>query len=121
MFAATGKELLTLYPLPQDIRAVGEWLGAEPEQLRFRMKEVSMAVFAERAKAMSETYGQFPKDGERTDKILSKLQQGLPQYPVFVEEDDDVFSIMEGRHRIVAAWLFGAEAVPVYLVRRIES
>lgn len=77
---------------------------------------VPVQVFAKTAQEMLGTYGEFPKDAARTQKISKLLNQGSPTYPVFIADADPDNFIMEGRHRIVAFWKAQMPRIPVFYV-----
>jgi len=53
---------------------------------------------------------------QNVQKILNKLKSGNEPLPIYVEKDDPDNFVMEGRHRMVAFFLYGMDKVPVCYV-----
>ena len=113
--AKTSSEMIEEYPfLADDIEQVGEWFPSK--ELKFYMDEIEIEKIKKGILEMLSTYEEFPKDKERTDKIVKLLKYGQRRLPIFIEKDDPYNFVLEGRHRMVANYLLGYEKIPVVYV-----
>ena len=109
-------------PTREDLVSVAQWLHAEPYQIEVHIKHEPIDKFLGQIKEMHGTFGEFPKDERRTNKILRLLKQGATPMPMYVEQGDKDLFVMEGRHRMVAFWLAGAKTVPVaYVSKKLDE
>ena len=112
----------TIDPTREDLASVAQWLRAEPDQIEVHIKQEPIDKFLGQIKEMYGTFGEFPKDERRTNKILRLLKQGATPMPMYVEQDDPDLFVMEGRHRMVAFWLASAKTVPVaYVSKKLDE
>ena len=112
----------TIDPTREDLASVAQWLRAEPDQIEVHIKQEPIDKFLGQIKEMYGTFGEFPKDERRTNKILRLLKQGATPMPMYVEQGDPDLFVMEGRHRMVAFWLAGAKTVPVaYVSKKLDE
>ena len=112
----------TIDPTREDLASVAQWLRAEPDQIEVHIKQEPIDKFLGQIKEMHGTFGEFPKDERRTNKILRLLKQGATPMPMYVEQDDPDLFVMEGRHRMVAFWLASAKTVPVaYVSKKLDE
>ena len=109
-------------PTREDLASVAQWLRAEPDQIEVHIKQEPIDKFLGQIKEMYGTFGEFPKDERRTNKILRLLKQGATPMPMYVEQGDKDLFVMEGRHRMVAFWLAGMKTVPVaYASKKLDE
>lgn len=109
-------------PTREDLASVAQWLRAEPDQIEVHIKHEPIDKFLGQIKEMHGTFGEFPKDERRTNKILRLLKQGATPMPMYVEQGDKDLFVMEGRHRMVAFWLAGMKTVPVaYASKKLDE
>jgi len=101
---------------PEDVRDVADWLKKPADQIIWQSKEIPASVFEHQVLEMIDSYKHFPKDKERTKKIMNIVRAGGKPQPVFVEANDPSHFILEGRHRIVAFFLLDMPIVPVIYV-----
>ena len=112
----------TIDPTREDLASVAQWLRAEPDQIEVHIKQEPIDKFLGQIKEMHGTFGEFPKDERRTNKILRLLKQGATPMPMYVEQGDQDLFVMEGRHRMVAFWLAGMKTVPVaYVSKKLDE
>ena len=112
----------TVDPTREDLASVAQWLRAEPDQIEVHIKQEPIDKFLGQIKEMYGTFGEFPKDERRTNKILRLLKQGATPMPMYVEQDDPDLFVMEGRHRMVAFYLSGMKTVPVaYVSKKLDE
>lgn len=102
----------------KDIESLAKWLKCDASDLRFKNENASIERFLPLIHDLIATYQQFPKEEERTSRIIRLLKSGGQPLPVFIDEDDGHDFIMEGRHRVVAFYLAGLTTVPISIVRR---
>tara|TARA_B100000749_G_C18412445_1_gene459732 strand:- start:334 stop:672 length:339 start_codon:yes stop_codon:yes gene_type:complete len=89
-----------------DLHQVCGWLGAScPDDIRTEIVTRPIEEFLPQIREMLDTYDEFPEDARRTQKIIKEIRSGKPAQPVYIEQGDPDFFIMEGRHRIVAFYL----------------
>lgn len=116
----TRDELMARFPgIERDLAFVDDWMGNT--EVTYRLTIVPMSHFEQRAKELAATYPEFPKDRERTSRIVRMLRNGAPVWPIFVDTEaasDEQAFIMEGRHRIVAFHILGLTKVPVVYVSK---
>jgi hypothetical protein len=105
-------------PTADDIRDVAEWFHTTPDNLKIEITKEPITRFTEQIKNMYSSYGKFPKDAERTKKIMREIKKGGKLYPIYISSDDSDEFIMEGRHRAVAFMLLGVRIIPVAWVSR---
>jgi len=120
------EEIFQKFPgTESDIASVHEWMDNTPlftpkknAKLVFRLVIEPVSQFEKDTLEMLGTYDEFPDDAERTNEIVWLLENGHPQLPIFVDEQDGF--IMEGRHRIVAFYLQNLPTVPTIYIKKIE-
>lgn len=100
----------------QDLKDVAQWMHTTPDKLKIIVKQEPIEKFIKQIREMYGTYDEFPEDRERTESILELLKNGAQPMPVYVEEGDRDYFVMEGRHRMVAFWLAGMKTIPVAYV-----
>ena len=109
-------------PTREDLASVAQWLRAEPDQIEVHIQQEPIDKFLGQIKEMYGTFGEFPKDERRTNKILRLLKQGATPMPMYVEQGDKDLFVMEGRHRMVAFYLSGMKTVPVaYVSKKLDE
>lgn len=101
---------------PDDLKGLCAWLKCDPARLEIRKDKMAIEVFQAHIESCLASYPSFPKEAQRTQRILRRLQKGEPAYPVFVKEGDEAMFILEGRHRIVALYQQGVRSVEVGFV-----
>jgi hypothetical protein len=100
-----------------DRRDVMTWLRSK--DVEFIVGEEPIEPFLSQIAEMEDSYGLFPKEAKRTRTIERILRGGGTLEPIYVETDDPVNFILEGRHRIVAFKRVGRSTVPVCRVRKL--
>lgn len=100
----------------QDLKDVAQWMRTTPDKLNIVVKQEPIEKFINQIREMYGTYDEYPKDEERTNRILKLLKHGAKPLPMYVEKDDTDLFVMEGRHRMVAFWLAGMKTVPIAYV-----
>lgn len=101
--------------IESDLKDVSEWIGCENYSKRIVLEPISK--FEKQIVEMHNTFDEFPDDKRRTNKILKLLNSGDSLRPIYVEEGDVHLFVMEGRHRMVAFWLYGLTKIPVCYVK----
>lgn len=99
-----------------DLKDVADWMNTTPDNISVEVKQEPIEKFIKQIREMYGTYNEFPKDEQRTDRILKLLKQGAKPMPIYVEANDPDLFVMEGRHRMVAFWLAGMKTIPVAYV-----
>lgn len=100
---------------PDDLKNVSEWMGCDINDLNIEIERQSIEKFRSTIVENLATYGQHPKDRQRTEKIIAALRNGEKQFPIFVENGKPNL-VMEGRHRIIAFEEMGLKMIPVAVV-----
>lgn len=95
----------------EDLEHVAEWFKRDLSELSFEFKYEDIEKFK---KQITEMLKPTEEDRERIELILKHLKEGEPPYAIFVDKSDNF--ILEGRHRIVAFYLYGLKKIPVYYV-----
>ena len=103
-------------PTQDDLSSVADWMDTTVDNLVVNVKQEPIDKFITQIREMYGTYGEFPKDEQRTNRILKLLKQGAEPMPIYVEANDPDLFVMEGRHRMVAFWLAGMKTIPVAFV-----
>ena len=100
--------------ISQDIEQVSQWLKSK--NLNFRFDKLAVKTIKKQIEEMYFSYEEFSEDEERTDKIVEEIENSGKLYPIFIEENDSNYFVMEGRHRMVAMWKMGYRKLPVMFV-----
>jgi len=100
----------------QDLADVADWMQTTPDKLSVEVRQEPIEKFIKQIREMYGTYDEFPKDEERTNRILKLLRRGANPLPIYVEAGDPHLFVMEGRHRMVAFWLAEMKTIPVAYV-----
>jgi hypothetical protein len=108
-------EDISQYVAHDDIKSVKEWFRSR-KSLKFYYRPMPIDTFEEQITTAEQSYKKFPNDAKRTQKIVNILKNGGLPYCVFVEAQDFSYSILEGRHRIVAFNRMNMDSVPVIFV-----
>lgn len=109
-------------PTNADIKSVSEWMNTSVDNLIIDIKQEPIDKFISSIKEMYSTYEEFPRDAQRTKKIITLLKNGELPLPIYVEKNDPHLFVMEGRHRMVAFWLYGLTTIPVaYYSKKINE
>lgn len=102
-----------------DLIHVAQWFGdSDTQQIITRFAIVPITTFDAQITQMQATYTTFPADKKRTQAIVRRLRAGEPMQPIYIEEDDPSFFVMEGRHRLVAFYWQGIPTVTVCFCKR---
>lgn len=97
-----------------DINQVSQWLRTK--NLTFRFDKLPVKIIKKQIQEMYFSYEEFSEDEDRTDKIIEEVNDSGKLYPIFIEENDPNYFVMEGRHRMVAMWKLGYRKIPVMFV-----
>ncbi len=99
-----------------DVELLARWMKTDHENLYIDLTHEPITKFSEQIQELKLHYVDFPKEAERTNKIVNTIKNGAPCLPVYVERNDPNHFIMEGRHRIVAFQILGIHTIPVAYV-----
>lgn len=113
-------EILEYNHNESDLEDVADWLQTTKENLHIEIVYEPIEKFKKQIIEMYDTYDEFPKDGKRTNRILKMLGKGEKPLPIYVEKNDPYLFVMEGRHRMVAFYLYNMEKIPVAYVSKKE-
>jgi hypothetical protein len=103
----------------KDLKDVCGWLNVKTtEDLVLEKKYISINILRSQIDEMESTYEEFPRDRNRSLKILKELKSGKNPEPLYIEKDDKTSFVMEGRHRMVAFKWYGLEDFPIILVSK---
>lgn len=116
----TNETSLNITCAVDDLKNVSEWLGCDINELNLEIEMVPIEKFRNTIIENISTYDEFPKDRQRTEKIIAALQRGEQPFPIFVEKTDPHLFVMEGRHRIVAFEAMEMKTVPVAFVSKAK-
>ncbi|MDP2753598.1 MAG: nucleotidyltransferase domain-containing protein [Nitrospirota bacterium] len=94
-----------------DFKNVAEWFKKNISELSFEFKHENIDKFK---KQITEMLRPTVEDRDRIELIIEELKEGKPPYAIFVDKTDNF--ILEGRHRIIAFYLYGLKKIPVYYV-----
>lgn len=92
-----------------------QYRGDEP--ILFEYKIIRLVVLEDQITEFYKTFQEDAEHRDRIDRIASRLRQGDPVFPVFIQKNDPKQRITEGMHRAVAIWLLGEQEVPVLLTK----
>jgi hypothetical protein len=121
-------------PVEDDKYNLIDYLGLDPDEDSFEFsppKEYPISAFEEQIKKESKYWMNDPEDKERVEFIMSLLQQGKPLYPVIAmySSQDKLgkrlkpprLYVMEGHHRLQAAYTLGIKNIPVIEFTQLEQ
>jgi hypothetical protein len=100
----------------EDQSSVREWMSCE--KIHFTKSIISISLILKQINEMESTYEEFTEDKLRTKIIYEKIMNGESLEPLYIEESDLSYFVMEGRHRMVAMKMAKINDIPVMLCRK---
>lgn len=105
-------------PTADDIASVAEWFHTTTDNLIINIVEEPITKFLKQIRELYNSYDKYPRDANRTKKIMKEIKNNNKIYPIYVENGDPSLFVMEGRHRMVAFMLLGFTTIPVAYVSK---
>lgn len=96
----------------QDYFHVRDWLGCESvSDIKFEKIDIDIEIFKEQ---IDDFYNfNEEEDLERVEKIKNKLKDGKELWPIYIDKNSESNFILEGRHKIIAAYELDYKKIPI--------
>lgn len=91
-------------------------LGWKDEEIVLQYRLLNAEVLAPRRESLEAQFIEKPEHEARVRAIQLLLNRGEPAFPVFFQQNDPQFRVLEGNHRLVALGRLNTPVIPAFCV-----